>query len=152
MTVFQLRPAEPGDVRQLIDLLANAVPGCSPQTVWSVPWTWSTYSILTDSDGTPIAAGALSDVDGSTVELRGLVVSSQHRGQGLAASVVAHLLDRARAAGKRMVCVTKCPRFFAKLGFQHTAPRWLDLEPQRRLGFGEHSPTARVAMAASPNA
>jgi len=147
MNDFYLRKARPQDVRPLISMLAEAVPDCSPQTVWAVPWMWPDYQIIHTADGTPVAAGALVDVDASTSELRGLVVSRAARGQGLASLMVSHLVEQARLDGRRMVCVTKCPDFFEKLGFRHTAPRWLEQDPHRRLGLGARTPSARVAMA-----
>ena len=120
--------------------LAEAVPHCCPQTVWSVPWTWPQYRLVYDAQATLAAAGALAPLDGGTVELRGLVVGRRHLGQGLATLLVSHLLQ----------CVTKNPRLFQNLGFQPTAPRWLDHDPRRRLGFGGHTPSPRVAMASTP--
>ncbi len=144
MKAYSIRRAGPGDVRPLIDLLGNAVPHCSTQTVWSVPWTWQAYSVLCVDDRL-VAAGSLSEVGTGDVELRGLVVAPDHQGLGLAASIVRHLMTRATASGRRLVCITKSPEFFAKFGFRRTAPTWL--EPQRRLGRGDRAPTQRVAMA-----
>lgn len=151
MNDFHLRSATPHDVRALIGLLAEAVPDCSPQTVWSVPWTWPHYRLVFDAEGALAGAGALVEVDASTVELRGLVVSQTHRGRGLATLLVSHLLECTQSSGRRMVCVTKNPRFFQKFGFQQTAPRWLEHDPQRRIGFGARTPSPRVAMASIPS-
>jgi len=151
MNDFHLRHATPHDVRALIALLAEAVPDCSPQTVWSVPWTWPDYRLVYDARGALAAAGALVEFDASTVELRGLVVGRNHRGQGLATLLVSHLLQCAHDSGRRMVCVTKNPRFFQKLGFQHTAPRWLEHDPRRRIGFGARTPSPRVGMTSTPS-
>lgn len=143
-----IEPARRDDMRALIDMLAEAVPDCSPQTVWSVPWMWARYEVARDPSGTPIAAGALVDVDDNTTELRGLVVHRDHRRRGLASSVLCALLERAHDTGKRMVCVTKRPQFFRKFGFRDTAPGWLVHEPQRLLGTAPPGAPKRVAMAA----
>lgn len=152
MSAFHLRPAELGDVRPMINMLAEAVPSCSPQTVWDIPWSWRNYRVVCDDDGTIHAVGSLQEVDGHTVELRGLTVSPRKRGHGLAALLLSHLLDRARDAGMRMVCVTKNPAFFERFGFRHTAPHWLEHDPHRRLGLGARTPSARVAMASTAHA
>ncbi len=150
MNAYTIRRARSDDVRPLIDLLGSAVPHCSTQTVWSIPWTWKAYSVLCVDDR-PVAAGSLTEVGSRDVELRGLVVDPDHQGQGHAGAIVRHLMKRASSTGKRLVCITKSPEFFAKFGFQPTAPVWLELEPQRRIGRGNRVPTQRVAMANTPS-
>ena len=135
------------DVPDLVRVLAAAVPDCSPQTVWAVPWTWPTYRVVRDVDGTPIAAGSTEDLDEHRAELRGLVVDPGFRGLGLASAIVRHLREQLRRRHKAMVCVTQRPEFFRRLGFVDTVPSWIELQPQRRRG--NTGGQRRVAMASA---
>lgn len=120
------RPARAGDLPDLVDLLSDAVPGCLPETVWQLPWTWASYSLVHDAAGELVAAGSLQVVDEARVEIRGLTVREDHRGLGLASRVVRELLDRAALDGRSVVCVTKKPEFFARFGFRACPATWVD--------------------------
>ena len=88
-----LRSAERADLNDLVALLGAAVPQCLPETVWQLPWAWSTYVVVRDGDRL-VAAGSLQRVDERRAEIRGLVVAPSHQGNGLASAVVEELLRR----------------------------------------------------------
>jgi len=139
-----LRPARADDLDQLVELLAGVVPSCLPETVWQLPWTWSSYLVAEDSDGHLVAAGSAQPVDVGRVEIRGLVVHPDQRGHGLARRVVEALVQRARGDGRPVVCVTKKPQFFARLGFRETPSTWMSSQRRqlqtrgRRVGMTHH--------------
>lgn len=135
------QPAEADDVDPLIELLSNAVPQCSPVTVWSIPWTWEQYQIVPNEDGRPVACGGLLDLDDGRSEIRGLVVDPEYRGRGLARAIVHRLIDIAGERDRTAVCVTKNPAFFERFGFHMTQPSWLELRLR-----SVQSPEPRYAM------
>lgn len=130
MEALRLERARFGHVPQIVALLASAVPDCSPQTVWDIPWSWPDYWVVS-SGGQVVAAAALRSLDDERCELRGLAVDPRSRGRGLARLLVHRLRDLARERGHDMLCVTRSPEFFRRLGFLPTHPFWLDLEPAR---------------------
>jgi GNAT superfamily N-acetyltransferase len=79
-------------------------------------------------DGQPLACGALRPVDASVAELRRMYVHRDHRRQGLASAVLAHLLGEARRLGySRLVLETghrqlPAMRLYESHGFRRTAP------------------------------
>jgi len=118
------------DQSALLTLLGDAIPSCSPETVWQLPWTWPSYLVLRHPSHGIIAAGSLQPIEGDRLELRGIVVHPEHRGEGLASRIVEALTQRAEALHKDLVCVTKSPDFFARFGFTSVQLNWLS--PQRR--------------------
>lgn len=123
-----VEPARLSDVPALRALLASVVPDCHPDTVRAVPRTWPRFVVVREG-GRIVAAGALQPVGADRAEIRGLAVADGARGRGIASAVVRHLVHRAGAEGRRVVCVTRRPGFFARLGFEEVAPTWL---PGRR--------------------
>ena len=68
-----IRPARLEDLPALVDLLADAVPDCLPETVWQLPWTWAAYLVAED-DGDLVGAASLQRTDprAPLAEIRGL--------------------------------------------------------------------------------
>lgn len=137
----RIRSAEREDLPELIALISTVVPDCLPETVWQLPWHWQDYVVAEGPKGLE-AAGSLQPVDGGTAEIRGICVHPEHRGRGLASSVVEELVHRAERRGLRAVCVTRKPAFFERLGFRETPTTWMRVE--RRL-YSKPGP-ARVGM------
>ncbi len=137
-----IEPARPGDLASLIQLVGSA-DGCSPATVWSLPWDLGHYWLI--RSGTQvIAAGSLQSVgDGVRAEIRGLAVAPAAQGRGLATRMVRHLCELAGRAGLSVVCVTRKPRFFERQGFAVTEADWL---PPSRRDVGHSAGPPRVAL------
>lgn len=121
--------ANAADLPALVALL-TAVPGCLPETVCQLPWTWPSYRVIRFADAI-VASGSLQEVAGHLGEIRGLVVHPDHQARGHASTLVKALLEDAMQRGLTPVCVTRKPGFFARHGFEETAPKWLAAE--RRL-------------------
>jgi len=142
---FVIESARADDQSTLVRLLSSAVPDCSPQTVWDVPWLWPRYRVARDRSGSVIAAGTLQELEGNRVEIRGLAVDEDWRGKGVAGALVEDLLDIADEQGKEAVCVTRKPSFFERFGFHMTFPSWLSRQRQQVHG-GRKDAAPRVAM------
>ena len=121
--------ASAADLPALVELLA-AVPGCLPETVWQLPWTWPSYRVIRCGDAI-VASGSLQELAGGLGEIRGLVVHPDHQARGHASTLVKALLGDAERRGLTPVCVTRKPGFFKRHGFQETPTEWLVAE--RRL-------------------
>lgn len=141
---LELGWARRDDLPALVALIGDAVPGCSPDTVWQLPWSWRSYLVLRTSSGRIVAAGSLQRIDSRRAEIRGLVVREEWHGHGLASRLVRRLLKEGDILEAQVVCVTRNPSFFRKLGFTETVPTWLT--PQRVKSEAGRSP--RVGMAA----
>lgn len=156
MKTYSMEPARFGHVPQLVNLLASTVPDCSPQTVWDIPWSWPDYWVICAKERV-IATGALRYIDEGRCELRGLAVHADFRGRGLARLMVRHLQEVAEEREHEMLCVTRSPEFFRRLGFSPTHPFWLDLEPARwpldghpgRVPMSAAAPSRRMDMTGS---
>jgi N-acetylglutamate synthase-like GNAT family acetyltransferase len=144
MTEFSVADALRSDLPELKRLLAETVPDCAPQTVWELPFHWSSYRVIRNDADEVIAAASLQALPGRRAEIRGLVVDPNWRGKGLANILVEDLLARAEAEGREAVCVTRNPSFFARHGFQYTFPTWLTRKRHVRQPSSDDAP--RVCM------
>ncbi len=130
---FKVRQATPGDRSSLVKLLNAAEPGCSPQTVWNIPWTWSRYQVMESSGGDIVASICLEDLEEMpATEIRGLAVDRRWRGHGLASELVRRAVSRGEERGRQTLCVTKGPEFFERVGFRESPPYLLNMYPWRR--------------------
>lgn len=145
---YSVRRARHADLDAMVAFLGAAVPDCLPETVWQLPWRWPHYVLLRDERGELAATGSLQPVDDLRTEIRGLFVAASQRGRGLASIVVRILEGDARRQGREVVCVTKKPEFFRKLGFRATPATWLDSQRRNVGGSG----AIRVGMRAAPAA
>lgn len=143
-------PAEPTleaaryeDQSALLALLSGAIPSCSPETVWQLPWTWNTYVVLRHPEEGIVAAGGLQEVREERLELRGIVVHPDHRGEGFASRIIASLVQKAERLEKDLLCVTKSPSFFTRFGFVETRLDWI---PPQRRAFHEADGETRTGM------
>ncbi|HAA58277.1 MAG TPA: hypothetical protein DCE42_26175 [Myxococcales bacterium] len=140
---YRLEQATSKDIPALVQLMGDAVPDCAPQTVWDIPWNWSSYRVIRDPEGEIIAAGSMQEVDSQNVELRGIVVKSSQRGSGIATYLLKQLMEHVQEQQQTPMCITGKPGFFEQLGFQY-APHlrkaeWARERPDRR-------PSQRIPM------
>lgn len=142
---FTLAPARASDLNELRQLLQAAVPDCHPRTVADLLRSIGSYHVVCDEDGSLIGGGALLPADGGRLEIRGITVDLRCRGRGIASAVVDHLRARAAERGCAVVCVTRRPSFFQRLGFRPVAPTWL---PVDRRPTPSTDPARRVTLAA----
>ena len=130
---FKVRQATPEDRSSLVKLLNASEPGCSPQTVWNIPWTWSRYQVMENSEGDLVASICLEDLEAlPATEIRGLAVDRRWRGHGLASELVRRAVSRGEERGRQTLCVTKGPEFFERVGFREIPPYLLSMYPWRR--------------------
>lgn len=110
--------AQPDDAFRIAGLLRAAAPDCVPMALRDVHRRWRQFKVVRDRDHGVIAAASLRPVERRRVELRGLVVDSRYHGCRLGSRLVARAVDRCLRAGVELVCVTRRPSFFARLGFE----------------------------------
>ena len=106
-------PARAHDLRDALDLL-----GRSQLTHQDVSEGWGHYFVVREDDGRVIAVAGL-EVHGEDGLLRSVAVDGDYRGQGLAASLVEAVLERAARVGLRSVYLltTTARDYFARRGF-----------------------------------
>lgn len=81
-------------------------------------------------DGLAVAMGAFKEIDAGHAEIKSMHLLEEHRGEGLAQQMLAHLLMEAEGAGYRRVSLeTGAENIFAparalyeKAGFQYCGP------------------------------
>jgi amino-acid N-acetyltransferase len=110
---LQAEPARPHDLRGALDLL-----GRSELTEQDVAERWGHYFVVREDDGRVVAVAGL-EVHGEDGLLRSVAVDADYRGQGLAASLVAAAMDRARLVRLRAVYLltTTARDYFARHHF-----------------------------------
>lgn len=128
-----MRQATPADRTALVKLLSDSEPGCSPQTVWNIPWNWAHYQVMEGSGGDIAACICLDDVEEMPAsEIRGLAVDRRWQGFGLGSELVRRAISRCEERGRQTLCVTKGPAFFERVGFREIPPYLLNIYPWRR--------------------
>jgi len=106
-------PARPHDLPGALELL-----GRSELTQQDVAERWGHYFVVREDDGRVVAVAGV-EVHGEDGLLRSVAVDESYRGQGLAASLVEAVLQRARRLELReLYLLTATARaYFARLGF-----------------------------------
>jgi GNAT superfamily N-acetyltransferase len=88
----------------------------------------STFVVQCDGD-TPIACGSVA-IEGNLAGIFGMVTAAEHRGRGVASSIVAQLLNNARAAGADAAYLQveadniSARRAYSKFGFEDCYAYW----------------------------
>ena len=143
---FTIESAVANDHAALVGLLAKTVPDCSPETVWELPWSWTTYRVAKDQSNQLVGAVALRCIDDYSTEVRGLAVASGWRGCGVASVLVEDALELAAQMEKEVVCVTRKPMFFERFGFRETFPTWFDQKRRSYRESDDDHDLPRIAM------
>jgi len=82
--------------------------------------------IVIERAGRIIACAELMKLSAHVAEVRSLVVDREHRGGGIAASLMSALVDAARDAGYVSLCAfTHSPAFFVRQGFSIVPHTWV---------------------------
>lgn len=120
-----IRPARPGEGK-VVARIVNETPDCvSVEPDEAEAWLHRTY-VLVSPDDEIEAVGALRPYRDGLVEVRSLAVARDRRGRGVGSRLLRALLEVAAAQGRRAMCVTRRPGFFARHGFEKLdAPRIL---------------------------
>ncbi|BDZ41331.1 N-acetylglutamate synthase [Paraoerskovia sediminicola] len=168
---FRLRPALPGDVRRISDLvvpyatdrilLAKELVGyyesvqefVVAQAAVPAERAGDTGTAEQDGQGAgaTVGCGALHVMWEDLAEVRTLAVDPAWRGRGVGHAILAELLDRARGLGlRRVFCLTFEAEFFSQHGFQEiegtpvTSDVYAELLRSTDVGVAEFLDLAKV--------
>lgn len=84
------------------------------------------FVVGVNARGSIVACGELAPLSHALAEVRSLVVSETHRGEGLGRRIVGELRLRAKAAGYDDLCVfAHQPAYFVHMGFSIVPHTWL---------------------------
>jgi len=110
---LRAEPARPHDLRGALDLL-----GRSELTEQDVAERWGHYFVVREDDGRVVGVAGL-ELHGEDGLLRSVAVDPDYRGQGIAASLVAAAMERAKKVSLRAVYLltTTARDYFARRGF-----------------------------------
>lgn len=142
MTIgIDLRPAEPGDVPYIEDLLST-----SGLPTADVADQLGVFSICERESGR-IGVGGLERV-GDVALLRSVAIDESRRGMGYGTRMCDRLLARARDAKVTAVYLltTTAPGFFARLGFERTERGAVPGSIRGTREFSELCPDSAVCM------
>ena len=109
MTTFTLRPANSADFPAIKTLVHNA--HLNPTGL-----KWPRFVVAENDLGEVIGCGQIKPHRDGSFELASLVVAENYRGQGIARSLVAHLLDN-HEGNIYLMCRSSLGEFYRKLGF-----------------------------------
>ena len=121
MTTFTIRPANPADFPAIKNLVHAA-------RINPTGLKWPRFVIAENHAGEVIGCGQIKPHKDGSFELASLVVAENYRGQGIARSIVAHLIDN-HEGNLYLMCRSSLGEFYKKLGFVPV------LEPQMPLYF-----------------
>jgi len=110
---LRAEPARAHDLRGALELLGRA-----QLTDQDVSQGWGHYFVVREDDGRVVGVAGL-ELHGEDGLLRSVAVDEDYRGQGLAASLVEAVFQRAERVGLRSVYLltTTARDYFAKRGF-----------------------------------
>ncbi len=135
-------PAVLGDVFRISGLTRDAPEDCIPILPVTAARRLSEFGVVRGETGLVVGAVAVHRLDSRRSELRSLCVARTARGRGLGTALVRWAISRSREAGTRLLCVTKRPGFFARLGFGQVPLGAVPDKPGCGEGAGEEGRTA----------
>lgn len=156
MSPWNLMPATAADVATIAELVLGCAPSCLPLEEPEIQARLNDFRVLRDEQGRIVGCAALKPLRDLRFEIGSVAVSREHRGAGLGRRLVEGLVKEVRSLRRTLVCVTRCPGFFARLGFQLLGPDPVlnkpgvppapDLPP--RVAMALDSPPTHYRMAA----
>jgi len=110
MIPYTLRPARAADAVAIKSLIHSV--GINPMDL-----DWRHFLVAVDAQDRVIATGQIKSHKGDVLELASIAVVPEHRGEGLARTVIEHLLkDSPRPL--YLTCRTRLEPLYEKFGFQ----------------------------------
>jgi N-acetylglutamate synthase-like GNAT family acetyltransferase len=144
---LRIGPPEHSEATAIAGLLERASPNCIPISQSEIRARLHEFEVVRHQRDSVVASASVRRIEQDRCELRGLAVKNDWRGKGLAVCLVGRAVLRSLLSGLELVCVTRRPEFFAKLGF---GPIPLDSLPAKpRTDETATSGGGRVAMACS---
>ena len=122
MSPWSLVPATAADVATIAELVLGCAPSCLPLEEPEIRARLADFRVLRDSQDRVVGCAALKPLPDMRFEIGSVAVSKRHRGAGLGRQLVEGLVKEVRRLRRTLVCVTRCPGFFARLGFQLLGP------------------------------
>ncbi|MCC5854932.1 MAG: argininosuccinate lyase [Idiomarina sp.] len=117
-----VRQAQLADVSQIAELIRfwAAEGEHLPRRTEDIMQAIHTFAVA-EANEQVVGCGALYVYGTGLAEIRSLGLEPNHTGQGLGAEIVEFLLEQARQLGiRRVIVLTRRPKFFVRLGFQIT--------------------------------
>lgn len=145
---FVVTTATPADAATIADLLRRSAPETIPVSEEDVLRHWFDFVVIRLRSVGIVATAAIRPVDDGALELRSLAVEPTWRGHRLGERLVRHAVRRARDDGRRLLCVTLSPEFFARQGFLRVPLR---STPDKRGRPDTINGRRRVAMSWTPD-
>lgn len=142
------RPARARDAQAISELTHRLAPQTVARSVAHVRAHLDEFDVVRDPQtGAVLACAAVRPLDDERAELRSLAVSPDARGLGLGSRILRRALRRAYGQDRRLYCVTVCPDFFERHGFERVPLDRLPSKPSRGRRVAGRE---RVALAGPP--
>ena len=110
MITFTLRPGLHSDLPAIKSLIRTA-------RINPIGLNWSRFTVVINNQGEVIACGQIKPHQDGSHELASLVVDPAYRGQGIARSLVEHLVEIYQGE-LYLMCRSSLGRFYQKFGFE----------------------------------
>ena len=113
VSTYTLRPAQEADAAVIKKLIRTV--GINPMDL-----DWRRFVVVVDAKGQVIATGQIKPHHGDIFELASIAVVPEHRGEGIARSIIEHLMKN----GPRplyLTCRSRLEPFYEKFGFRPIA-------------------------------
>jgi putative acetyltransferase len=138
---WTIRTAEPKDRDSIIDVVRDAFTGDGRDGSEEVAIVHDTWSLVAEAEGHDLVAvedqqivghilGATGSLSGRPVMgIAPLSVAHGHQGEGIGSALMTELLGRAEAAGEPLVVLLGFPDYYARFGFEPSAPLGISYPP-----------------------
>lgn len=122
MSTWNLTAARTADVAEIAELVQGCAPSCLPIEEPEIRARLQEFRVVRDRSNRVVGCAALRPLPDMRYEIGSVAVSAQCRGAGLGRRLVEALVQETRGFTRSLVCVTRCPSFFARLGFRRLGP------------------------------